>query len=129
MSGLGEPYDTQLAALRVELYRRPEREEYRKKQLRAGIRSVRLAAARAKARHTDEQWEAVIDEFGNRCVRCGCEFSGTLAKPTKDHVVPIYQGGSDGVENLQPLCSDCNSQKGPETFNWADYRRRHGFDE
>jgi len=51
-----------------------------------------------------------------------------VGRPCKDHIVPIYRGGSDGLENLQPLCRECNTQKGPEVFNWAAYRDAHGFE-
>ncbi|MCK1503878.1 DUF1376 domain-containing protein [Bradyrhizobium sp. 18] len=78
-------------------------------------RSQRLAAARAIATHTKEQWSALLDFCGRKCVKCGDE-----GEMVKDHIKPIYQGGSDGVENLQPLCRSCNSAKGPEV---ADYRQ------
>jgi 5-methylcytosine-specific restriction endonuclease McrA len=47
----------------------------------------------------------------------------------RDHIVPIYQGGSDAITNIQPLCKRCNCAKGPETTDWAQRRREHGFEE
>lgn len=75
--------------------------------------------ARQIATHTREQWEALKQEFGHRCVRCGV--AGVFLE--RDHIIPIYQGGSDGIDNIQPLCRSCNSSKGPERFNWAEHRR------
>lgn len=31
---------------------------------------------------------------------------------TKDHVIPTCLGGPDTLDNLQPMCWDCNSKKG-----------------
>lgn len=74
------------------------------------LRSDRLAKARQLARHSVEQWNAVVLACGGACVICG-----VTGRVVKDHIKPIYQGGSDGIENLQPLCDRCNSKKGPDS--------------
>lgn len=82
-------------------------------------RSERLAAARRLATHLPAEWQALRDVIGC-CAKC--------ANPedlVKDHIKPIYQGGSDGIENIQPLCRSCNAAKGPEAVdyrpqNWRD---------
>lgn len=76
-------------------------------------RSQRMAAARKLGTHTKQQWTEMVEFFGGSCVRCNGE-SGS-DRIVKDHIIPIYQGGSDGIDNLQPLCSKCNSSKGPES--------------
>lgn len=73
-------------------------------------RSERLAAARSLATHTDAEWSALIVACGANCLRCGAG-----SELVKDHIKPMYQGGSDGVENLQPLCRSCNASKGPDS--------------
>ena len=78
-------------------------------------RSERLSRARDKGTHTAAEWEALIAVFDGRCVKCGANGH----RPVKDHIIPIYQGGSDSIENLQPLCRTCNASKGPDT---TDYR-------
>lgn len=45
------------------------------------------------------------DEADVRCWRCGY-----LRKCQKCHIVPKAIGGSDGVENLIPLCADCHDE-------------------
>ena len=87
------------------------------------IRRQRMAAARAKGTHTPAEWIALKNEFQCRCVRCG---DGTM-RLDKDHIVPVYKGGSDSIDNIQPLCARCNASKGPETTDWAAFRRIHGW--
>jgi len=79
------------------------------------LRSQRLADARRKGTHTPAQWDALQAFCRHQCVRCGvsdCEL-------VKDHILPIYRGGSDSIDNIQPLCRKCNASKGPES---TDYR-------
>jgi len=40
-----------------------------------------------------------------------------------DHLVPVSRGGSAGLDNLAPSCSDCNAEKGillPEEYRALD---------
>ena len=78
-------------------------------------RSQRLTQARRKGTHTKEEFQAMVEVFDGRCVRCGSP--GDILK---DHIIPIYQGGSDALDNLQPLCAPCNRSKGPENVDHRD---------
>lgn len=82
-----------------------------------GSRSERLAAARKLGTHSKSEFQEMVVFFNGACVRCGNE--GDIVR---DHITPIYQGGSDAIFNLQPLCSKCNSGKGKENI---DYRVLH----
>lgn len=90
---------------------------------RAERRSQRLSEARKRGRHTPEEWEALLQVFGRRCLKCGATSS-----IVKDHITPIYQGGSDSIDNLQPLCNACNGRKGSDTTDHRtpinDWRER-----
>lgn len=96
------------------------------KWLRSKLRKQRLMDARARGSHTESEWVEVLVRFGYRCVMCGCIPD---PRPTKDHIVPLFLGGSDGIDNLQPTCRECNSSKGTSTFNWLKFREAYGFEE
>lgn len=86
--------------------------DYRRSTEQAETRSQRMSQAKERGQHTKEQWSALRAFCGDKCVRCGGE-----GEIVKDHIIPIYQDGSDSIENLQPICRRCNAQKGPETID------------
>jgi len=65
--------------------------------------------------HTLQEWENVKREWNYCCARCGMQepFNNQCyQKLTEDHIIPISKGGSNFIENIQPLCHRCNSEKG-----------------
>jgi 5-methylcytosine-specific restriction endonuclease McrA len=122
---IGEPHQSRL--LNAMQDRDNAKLPREKSRVNARIRSIRMEAAREKGTHTLKQWNGLIRAFGGRCVMCG--IFGTSVVLQKDHIVPVYQGGSDGIENLQPLCLPCNTSKGPDATNWVEYRMANGFGE
>ena len=56
--------------------------------------------------HTLKQWQELKIKYNNKCAMCGLE--KTL---TKDHIIPLSKGGTNNIENIQPLCRNCNSKK------------------
>ncbi len=71
----------------------------------------------AKGSHTDEEWQELKDLYNFKCLRCGKQ--EPEIKLTRDHVIPLTQGGSDSIDNIQPLCTRCNSKK---NYKHIDYR-------
>lgn len=64
---------------------------------------------------TNEEFQALCAEHGNRCARCDAE--GPLQS---DHIIPVSKGGTSDIANIQPLCAKCNSKKHTKAI---DYRR------
>lgn len=56
--------------------------------------------------YTTDEWNALCAVFGDRCLACGS--TGPL---TVDHVIPLSLGGTNWIDNLQPLCMPCNQKK------------------
>lgn len=59
--------------------------------------------------------EEVFARDGNTCLKCGALDSLSL-----DHIQPLGSGGDNSTNNLQTLCTSCNSSKGNTT---KDYRK------
>lgn len=79
-----------------------------------------IVAAREKGQHTRAEWQAMKRFYHFHCVRCQQRPDWRTTRLTKDHVIPISEGGDDSITNLQPLCPKCNSRKGTKT---KDYRQ------
>ena len=59
---------------------------------------------------TLQQWEEIKDKYHRCCAICKRHESER--KLTMDHILAISVGGSNSIDNIQPLCKSCNSSKG-----------------
>lgn len=83
-------------------------------------RASRLRRARIVGNggsHTDQEWQEVLAAAGRACL--ACRRTEAEVKIERDHVVPLAKGGTDDIDNIQPLCRSCNANKRTETI---DYR-------
>lgn len=62
---------------------------------------------------TREEWEARKKEFNYRCAHC-CK----LQPLTMDHIIPVTKGGTNYINNIQPLCRPCNTKKWNKLEDW-----------
>lgn len=81
------------------------------------IKRIKAHSRRSKFKDnpfTLDDWIALCDKYGNMCLRC------KEVKPlAMDHVVPLSRGGTNSIDNIQPLCRECNSIKHDKS---TDYR-------
>ena len=67
--------------------------------------------------HTLVEWDA-LKKFYNHICLC-CKQAEPLIVLTEDHIIPIRLGGTNNIDNIQPLCQSCNSIKWTKVI---DYR-------
>lgn len=75
---------------------------------RANARAARYGA---KGRITGQDWLALIEQQGGRCVYCGQE-PPAGERLTVDHVRALAQHGSNDLGNIRAACRTCNAAKG-----------------
>lgn len=59
--------------------------------------------------HTLGEWQNLKAQYNWTCP--ACHKSEPEIKLTEDHIIPLSKGGSDNIENIQPLCRSCNCKK------------------
>lgn len=92
-------------------YTRKYRKEHPEKT-QASKQRRRARVAGATGHFTEEEWRAKKKEFRDRCALCRGK-----KKLTVDHIVSLFAGGSNYIENIQPLCRECNSRKWAHEFH------------
>jgi 5-methylcytosine-specific restriction endonuclease McrA len=73
---------------------------------RSHERRRRARKMAAVGHFTQSEWKSLLGRYGHVCLRCG-----SPDRLEADHVVPLALGGSDSIDNIQPLCRPCNARK------------------
>lgn len=96
--------------------RAPSQSEYR----RTHPRNRRAEKQRRRARlrgsngsFTTAEWSALCHFYEDRCLSCEAQVPLTV-----DHIVPLSLGGSNTIQNIQPLCMACNVAKGTQVIDF-----------
>jgi len=106
----GKDYKNKKNASMREYYRR-NKEYYKRK-----CQERRLRLLEADGSHTLGEWENTKAQYNWTCPCCGRR--EPEIKLTEDHIIPLSRGGSDNIENIQPLCKDCNCAKATKTTKY-----------
>jgi len=67
----------------------------------------------AEGGFSGSEWKELCRAVGERCVACG-----ERRRLTIDHIEPLSIGGTNSIENIQPLCGRCNSAKGTNSWHF-----------
>jgi 5-methylcytosine-specific restriction endonuclease McrA len=98
---------------------------YRRNNLEAyAVREANRRAhkARAGGSFTQQEWHELCAYYEYTCLRCGRQEPDI--ELTVDHVVPLSRGGTNDIDNLQPLCRACNTSKHAKAIDYRPYFRR-----
>ena len=71
----------------------------------------------AEGSFSSKQFKKLCFKFKFKCLACGKSFP--FENLTRDHIIPLIKGGSNYIDNIQPLCGPCNFSKKTRT---VDYR-------
>lgn len=85
---------------------------YRDSQKRGWLKRRKLA----DGFYSEEDWENLKARYNWTCP-C-CQKREPEIKLTVDHIIPLSSGGSNNIENLQPLCRSCNCRKHTKTIRY-----------
>lgn len=73
--------------------------------------------------HTLGEWETLKAQYNWTCP--ACNNSEPQIKLTVDHIIPLSRGGSDNIENIQPLCRTCNFKKHTNIVRYKFVKGKH----
>jgi 5-methylcytosine-specific restriction endonuclease McrA len=79
------------------------------------VREYNKNHTKAIGKHTLKEWEQLKKKFNYCCAACGRQEPFTdlwYEKLTEDHIIPVSKGGTNYIDNIQPLCIICNCKKG-----------------
>jgi len=81
-------------------------------------RDRRARLENCEGSYTHREWTELLNKYEGKCLQCG-----STENIEADHVVPITKGGSNSIENIQPLCRRCNRKKWTKILDFRPFGR------
>ncbi len=88
--------------------------EYQNKRQLLKCNMRRAIKNKTPGTYTLKEWELLKLKYKYTCPKCGKK--EPEIKLAADHIVPLNVGGTNYIENIQPLCKSCNCSKQAKTF-------------
>lgn len=95
--------------------RTAERRALKREHSIAQEQRIRARKFGVEGAFTGQEWALMKEWFGGRCA--ACHQAKLLCA---DHVNPISKGGLNVIENIQPLCRNCNNVKCDKATDYRD---------
>ena len=81
---------------------------YRGESLSKWTENLRLLVCKVdREPRTKDELDKILTKYEYRCANC----DEKLTEYDLDHIKPLCDGGSDDVDNMQPLCLPCHAEK------------------
>jgi len=100
-----------------EYFRLKAQEPKRKEQHKVQTHKRRAIIKNLTEHFTLSEWEELKKKWNYTCLACGKREPEIKLSP--DHIIPLSQGGKNTINNIQPLCLECNLRKNKKII---DYR-------
>ena len=119
----------------IERYRENFRKRAREhpEKIREANRKIRVKRMNCEGFHVCKEFDILKEKTGNICLCCKTKESELKNKYkdldkkywklTEDHIIPLAKGGSDFIDNIQPLCMYCNSVKNANIISLEKLRK------
>lgn len=91
--------------------------ETHKDKIKIHHKNRKARVRNAEGYFTELEWNQLVEKYNHKCLWCGTQDK----ELTADHIIPITKGGTNYIDNIQPLCGSCNSKKHTKTIDFRPF--------